>query len=125
MTGYPPVQRPNGKLYRPRAEPRAQLLGYPDDDPDAVVVLGTHDVPAAHVIAQQAVDEYIRDVFGTTAPDYAIDLVQAEQTWIREVPDGDDAGYMRRLYRHDPDRGRAAVRFGFKFRFADAEAANE
>lgn len=44
------LKRPNGKIYRPRKQPRAVLVG---DDFDCVLVLGTHDIEYAREIARK------------------------------------------------------------------------
>lgn len=103
------IERPNGRLYRPRAEPRAVLLGDEDDDPTQVVVLGTHDVHEAQGIAEREVDEYVSNFYGTgAAASFTVEIHDPEQTWIRDTPLDSDG---RRMYVTDLERGRAAVRW--------------
>ena len=91
----PAVERPNGKLYRPRS-----LAAYAFEDDHAgepgVVVFGTHDPDRARVLALQAA----RAWYGA---EYVID---PERVWWR---DGIEHGERR--WRHDTARGRAGVCF--------------
>lgn len=86
------VVRPNGKLYRPRKPIRQLgLVGDYMDIPDAVVVLGTHDVEKAREFARPYMCAHLRG---------------GEATWLRSVMrDGNE------VYEYDPVRGAACVVF--------------
>ena len=93
------ITRPNGKVYKPRKAPRAQLV----DNIDAlgpyawVFVLGTHDVELAHRLAEPV----------AAAEGMRADRESAEQTWMRLAMRNGDPVYDR-----DPVRGAATVTFG-------------
>lgn len=89
----PPVERPNGKLYRPR---KFRVVGWdcdPSGDPEwQVAVLGTHDVAAAREVAK----------YGFHCPH----LVNPTLGWIRQsMRDGE------RWWAEDEVRGAACVIF--------------
>jgi len=93
-----PVTRPNGKVYRPRKAPRAQLVDNTDDrEPYAwVFVLGTHDVESALPLAERvAASEGMQP-----------DRDSAEKTWMRLAMRNGD-----RVYDIDSVRGAATVTF--------------
>lgn len=96
MTDLPPVQRPNGKWYRPRQGMKAVF--YMDDDgQDGIAILGTHDIAKARVFAT----EMTRWKWGYAG------VCDPFQTWLR-------LGYNRRgeqAWIDDPVRGAAAVQF--------------
>jgi hypothetical protein len=86
--------RPNGKMYRPRKPPRAELIG---DDYDSIIVLGTWDVELAVKTAQVLLDRELGSDF---------------------VPIDPDRGWYEKKYRsskliwcHDADRGQAGIIF--------------
>ena len=87
------IQRPNGKPYRPR---RVAAFTVGEDD-EGVVVLGTHDLTSAQVLA----DELARRVAG---PEYV--AVDPWRGWWR---DGFENG--RRAWVCDEEHGRAGVLF--------------
>jgi hypothetical protein len=63
-----PVTRPNGKKYRPR-KLRAEVLNTGPPEEEGVLVLGTHNIEIAQIIAQNALDCYewnLRPVNGWT-----------------------------------------------------------
>lgn len=105
------IVRPNGKVYRPRAELRAQLIGPEDDDPTSVVILGTHDFHAALGVAERALEEYLDEVFGSGKRDYRMTVDEPRTVWVRSVPMGSfkDDGRMR--FVDDPEHGRAGVEY--------------
>lgn len=90
-----PVERPNGKTYRPRQLPRAVQVDNLDDvhGPSGwLYVIGTHDVDRAIRLAQ-----------GHWEP---VDLSTAKLGWMRlTIRNGE------RWYESDPARGAATVIF--------------
>jgi hypothetical protein len=89
----PKIQRPNGKSYRPRRVV-AYALGEEDD---GVLVLGTHDIARAQVLA----DEVARWVAGKNCV-----AVRPWRGWFR---DGFEGGQRRWVA--DEVHGRAGVCF--------------
>jgi hypothetical protein len=87
------IQRPNGKPYRPRRV-FAQAVGEEDE---GVLVLGTHDVTRAQVLA----DKVARYVAGS-----GFVAVKPETGWWR---DGFECGQRRWVA--DEENGRAGVLF--------------
>jgi hypothetical protein len=91
----PAVTRPNGKLYRPR-KIRSEVLYDQDSVESEVVVLGTHDVLTATVLAT-------RDVQSIDAGFEPADPVLS---WYRQsIRNGDP------FYEYDEIRGAACVLF--------------
>jgi hypothetical protein len=92
------ITRPNGKVYRPRKEPRAQLVDNADDcEPYAwIFVHGTHDMDRAWDLAQPEASRH-----GMVA-----DRESAHQTWMRLAMRNGDP-----VYDIDPIRGTATVTF--------------
>jgi hypothetical protein len=87
------IQRPNGKAYRPR-----KVIGYlAGEDSKSVVVLGTHDIARAQVLADELVRIYVDS--RETAADPVL-------VWWR---DGFECGQLRWIA--DEVRGRAGVWF--------------
>lgn len=95
MTDLPAIQRPNGKLYRPR---RLRVVGwnidpYPGHDTEwQVAVLGTHDIDQARALAPQ----------GYFCP-Y---LINPERGWVR-----DGMCHGERTWLHDDVNGQPCVIF--------------
>jgi hypothetical protein len=89
----PPIQRPNGKTYRPRT---LRVVGwdcyYTQPESWQVAVLGTHDVDVARALARN----------GYHCP-Y---LVNPETGWVRLGMDRGEPTWV-----HDDVRGAAAVIF--------------
>lgn len=89
-SGLSPIERPNGKLYRPRAL-RAELLG-DEDELTGVIVFGTLTVEEARPVAEASVAEYMRAYFGGNTPEesaaeagYALKLSgDPEPVWRRK-----------------------------------------
>lgn len=94
MSALPPVERPNGKLYRPRKVVAFELF---HEDEDQVMVLGTHDVAAAQPLA----DKVAMRVCGSLCR-----AARPRQGWYRD-------GYSNgeRAWVWDDVHGRAAVVF--------------
>ncbi len=91
-----PVQRPDGRMYRPR-----KVIAYPVADADemtsGVVVLGTHDVERARKLADSCAAAWV---------DAGYVVAEPEVWWFRE---GFDAG--RPMWLRDEVKGRAGVMF--------------
>lgn len=87
------IERPNGKLYRSR-KVVAQVVG---EDPEGVLVLGTHDPERAQRLADQTATLAVGSGFAAAAP---------ETGWWR---DGMEHG--ERCWIYDEVNGRAGVMF--------------
>ncbi|PXY20348.1 hypothetical protein [Prauserella endophytica] len=93
-----PIERPNGKTYRPR-----KIVGFPwendgwTNDDCGVIVFGTHDIEAAREFAHAVIDYNFGNDLVPTKPHIG---------WWR---DGFENG--ERVWRADPVRGRAGVMF--------------
>jgi hypothetical protein len=96
MTALVPVTRPDGRVYRPR---KVIALGVADADDFlcGVVVLGTHDVTVARLLAEA----YARWQTGE-----GTEAAEPEAGWFREGLDYGNPVWMR-----DEVRGRAGVWF--------------
>ena len=87
------LNRPNGKVYRPRKPPRALLLG---DDYDTVLVLGTWDLELAVKTAQIVLDRELGSDFVPISPDfgwYEEKYRRGDLTWVYNNEHG-QAGIM-------------------------------
>lgn len=95
------VIRPNGKIYRARRAPRAEVV---DDDGDGMVIVwGTHDVDVATALAGV---EWHREGWGSVLPG------QSRQEFCHVVPwDAYGMGYDFSIIRTSPDRGTPCVTF--------------
>jgi hypothetical protein len=91
-----PVTRPNGKVYHPRRIVAYEVAGDGDYD-DGVLVLGTHDIPRAQVLADRVAKRLAGSTFTAACP---------EAGWWR---DGFEGGERRWVW--DGVRGRAGVMF--------------
>lgn len=96
--GLPPIERPNGKMYQPRKLIAVSWSndGDPLEDWAGCIVLGTHDVDVARLLAERACGYF----HGTR---YA---VKPSRVWVR---DGFENG--ERIWVYDEVRGRAGVRW--------------
>lgn len=96
MTELAPVERPNGKLYRPR-----KIACYPVADANeitaGVCILGTHDLAVAQPLADASVACWIESGYIAIEP---------ETGWFRE---GYESG--RPMWVRDEVRGRAGIMF--------------
>lgn len=90
-----PLVRPNGKPYRPRTI-TAELTADDIGGPGGVMVLGTHDLAAAQVLADAEADRY----------DHGYVAAGPAAGWYRIVPCHGDLTWI-----DDPVRGRAGVWF--------------
>lgn len=88
------ITRPNGRPYRPRRV-IAQVVG--DGIDEGVLILGTHDLARAQILADQMAEYVAGRGFVAIGP---------WRGWFR---DGFDAG--RRQWITDEERGRAGVCF--------------
>lgn len=96
MPDLPAIERPNGKLYRPR-KLVAHIVGDEDEIPSSVLVLGTHDPERAQALA---------DVVAKRHTYASAVAVKPELVWWRDsIRDG------RGWWVEDPVRGRAGVWF--------------
>jgi hypothetical protein len=91
-----PVTRPDGRVYRPR-----KVIAYPVADADemtsGVMVLGTHDIERARVLADQCAAAWADGGYVAAEP---------VTGWFRE---GYESG--RPMWLQDETRGRAGVWF--------------
>jgi hypothetical protein len=91
-----PVIRPDGRVYRPR-----KVIAYPVADADemtsGVMVLGTHDIERARMLADQCAAAWADGGYVATEP---------ETGWFRE---GYEAG--RPMWLRNERKGRAGVFF--------------
>jgi hypothetical protein len=93
----PPIQRPNGRLYRPR-KVSARVLTDEDGIESSVLVTGTHDVVRALDLARAVARQYV----GTRS-----EPADPRQGWWRETIRRHD-----RYWEWDEVRGAAGVMFG-------------
>lgn len=100
------LKRPNGKVYRPRKQPRALLLG---DDFDCVLVLGTHDLDLAREVAAKLLAIQLGSDFTATDHErgwYIEKYRWSERTWIYD----DERGQAGVMFNEICDLGFAATR---------------
>ena len=88
-----PIMRPNGKLYHPRRVV-AHVVGEEDE---GVLILGTHDLARAQILADQMAEYVAGKGYVAVGP------------WTGWFRDGFRAG--RREWVTDEERGRAGVCF--------------
>jgi hypothetical protein len=96
----PPIERPDGRVYRPRkivALSWDNEEAYGQDDDYGVFVFGTHEVERALPLAREAIAHFF---------DSSLVPVKPERRWVR-------LGYQNgeQAYLDDPVRGRAAIQF--------------
>jgi hypothetical protein len=96
MTDLPAIRRPNGRLYCPR-KVTAYIVADEYEEACGVVVLGTHDIARAQLLA----DSLVRDCVDSR--EAAADPVTG---WFRE-----GIVYGRPMWMRDEVRGRAGVYF--------------
>lgn len=101
----PAIERPNGKLYRPR-KIEAITTGN-EDEVTGIVVFGTHDVRFAENEAHHCAADY--------AAEYGIKLVidgPGFKDWYgTQIAGTDDGGRLLVIFVTDEVNGRACVRF--------------
>jgi hypothetical protein len=97
-SALPPIERPNGRLYRPR-KISVHIIGL--DEAEEVVVFGTRDREHAQALAEREVSVMVDSGY-TAVFDY--------ETWLR-------SGYQHGepWFFHDEDKGR----FGLAFAIVD------
>ena len=102
----PPIERPNGKLYRP-FKVVAHAWENDDGQGSGAVVLGTQDIERARALATEAVQLWFDGDFVAVHPIvgwFRLGWNYGELTWIR-----------------DPVRGRAGVQFDADYPEGDDE----
>lgn len=92
------VERPNGKTYRARKAPVAQLLDDGDGFPTGVMVERTHDVAVARDLALAEMRTWDCEEWPMSEP---------QLVWVHQRPDGPE----RFMYESDAERGCPAVQF--------------
>lgn len=93
------IQRPNGKTYRPRKAPSVQSY-FTSDERECIVVLRTHDIPAALELAAEQIASL------------ELDPSTAHTSWWRLVPfDMHHSGYDQNWI-NDAERGVPVVVIG-------------
>jgi hypothetical protein len=113
MSALTAVERPNGKLYRPR-KIAAQIVSDGDEE-TGVVIFGTHDLEQARQAAEQKLAAYNESLY--SPPEVAQHLVgEGKPVWWRAQLSHfeDDSPYY--VFREDPERGRAGVEFSIEYR---------
>lgn len=107
MSALIAIERPNGRLYRPRkVEAR---ISWNEDGPVWLVVFGTHDVTIAETYATEALDLLHRED-EDLRPHEVYRVKEARLDWLGTSPGWDhDADRMIRFYKHDEASGRACV----------------
>lgn len=104
----PPIERPNGKIYRPRTiQPVA--LGFEDEITD-IIVFGTHDVRYAEIIAQPELERisgefFYDDPLAISGPGRKVWRRRDLAAW------GGDYDGPQYVYAESPEHGRAGVMF--------------
>ena len=96
MADLKPIERPSGKVYRPR-KVIAHAVADEDGLTSGVMVLGTHDIERAQKLADECAAAWVESGYVAISP---------ECGWFRE---GFEAGELRWL--RDEERGRAGVCF--------------
>lgn len=103
----PAIERPNGKLYRPR-KITAVGLGS-EDEICSIVVFGTHDPAFARL---HAVAEAERLASETYSNEYRLELTDGgTPIWYRQDLSHFEDNQPRYTFGPDPEHGRAGVRF--------------
>ena len=96
LPGLESIRRPDGRLYRPR-KITGHALADDEDFVTGVLILGTHDVGRAQVLADECAVAWV---------DRGFKAVRPETGWYR-----DGFEYGRRCWVSDEQRGRAGVLF--------------
>jgi hypothetical protein len=105
----PAIERPNGKVYRPR-KIDMQPLGT-EDEVISIVVFGTHDRRYAKTMLEADLKQVCDDFYGDSW--MTLELQDdGRAVWLRQelacFNENDQPVYY---FVDDPDKGRAAVRF--------------
>lgn len=107
MSGFPPIKRPDGSLYRPR-----KLSAVPLGDQDectGIVVFGTQDVDVARGCAETKLTE-LSDEFYSGRVKYRIES-EGERVWLTQRFTGFDDRTPLYVYNKDPEHGRGGIEF--------------
>jgi len=103
----PAIERPNGKLYRPR-KITAEGMGS-EDEICSIVVFGTHDPAFAKL---HAIAEAERLANETYSNEYRLELTDGgAPVWYRQDLSHFEDNQPHYCFCDDPERGRAGVRF--------------
>ncbi len=88
MTDLVPIERPDGRLYRPR---KVAAYSWENDTvhgwSGGAVVLGTHDVERARVLADRCVKSWYGNVLSAVEPEvgwYRLGYEYGEQVWAED-----------------------------------------
>jgi hypothetical protein len=114
------IERPNGKMYRPRAI-RVQVMGAEDEAPDAIAVLGTRDSSLAIEAARVEVSEYMRLWYDG---DYALNITDDAPIpvwYTRGLTSWNSIDGPRFHFTNDPVKGAA----GLLFRLEEVEVPRD
>jgi len=105
--GIPAIERPNGKLYRPR---KIEAVGLGNDDEIThILIFGTHDARFAETFAGPELERLTGEFYYT---DYRLEISgQGECGWWRRDLAGWDEGAPMYQFAKDPEKGRAGVMF--------------
>lgn len=106
----PVIERPNGTIYRPRTiAPVA--LGNEDEITD-ILVLGTHDVRYAEIIAGPELERIAQEFY---YGDSRLEISgPGQQVWKSRRLSAWDEGAPYYVYAENPETGRAGVMFPLK-----------
>ena len=103
----PAIQRPNGKLYRPR---KIAAIGLGNEDEIThILVFGTHDKAFAETHAMAEGQRICSEFYSS---DYELRISGAgKQGWYRRDLATFDEGSPYYVFAEDPEKGRAGVMF--------------
>lgn len=115
LARLPAIERPNGKLYRPR-KIEASSAWMDEGELVAIYVFGTHDVAFARPHAEALVEQINREAIEVYDVDcYVWELLAGKTDWIGTSPFWDhDVERIRQSYKADEVHGRAAVAFSVR-----------
>jgi len=103
----PAIQRPNGKLYRPR---KIEAIGLGNDDEiTRILVFGTHDKAFAEIHAMAKGEQICGEFYSC---DYELKISgPGKHGWYRRDLATFDEGRPIYVFAEDPETGRAGVMF--------------
>lgn len=103
----PAIERPNGKLYRPR-KVTAESMGF-EDEITSIVVFGTHDASFAKLHAAAEAERLSDEFYGGQ---YRLKLTDAgSPVWYKQTLSHFEDNRAVYSFSQDPELGRAGVRF--------------
>lgn len=105
MNGIPAIERPNGKLYRPR-KIQAITTGN-EDEVTGIVVFGTHDVR----FAENEAHHHAADYAAENGIKLVIDGPGFKDWYGTRIAGSTDEGRPLVVFVTDETKGRACVRF--------------